>query len=81
MTPYICGPQKLEDENEHQYTLYATINHSGILDGGHYTANIYCDTLNNWYTFNDENVYKASPNSLISETAYVLMYKRTPAQK
>ena len=79
MTKFITGPQKLaEDEREHEYKLYAIINHLGILEGGHYTANIFNDKLNNWYTFNDENVYQTSKNSIISEAAYVLMYKRVP---
>ena len=85
MMPFIVGPQRVETSQESGetdqkgqqiYKLYATINHSGILESGHYTANIFSEHQNKWYTFNDEAVYPTSQNMIVSENAYVLMYKR-----
>ena len=58
MMPFIVGPQRVETSQESGetdqkgqqiYKLYATINHSGILESGHYTANIFSEHQNKWY--------------------------------
>ena len=56
------------------YDCYGVINHSGGVNGGHYTA--YCKANDkNWYLFNDTRVSKVKEDSVISNQAYVLFYK------
>jgi len=60
-----------------KYNLYGIVNHSGNLNGGHYTA--YCKNLldKNWYDFNDSSVsYVNNTNELIDSSAYILFYER-----
>eukprot|EP01035_Chromulina_nebulosa_P017964 gene17964-23594_t len=58
------------------YDLFAVSNHSGSLQGGHYTA--YCCNNDNgkWYEFNDSSVSEVSEDRIVSSLAYVLFYKR-----
>lgn len=41
---------------EHEYLLYAVINHTGSRFSGHYTAVIRSFTENKWYRFDDSHV-------------------------
>jgi ubiquitin carboxyl-terminal hydrolase 4/11/15 len=58
------------------YELYGVVNHYGSMGGGHYTA--FCrNFLNNrWYEFDDSRVSEINPKSAVSESAYVLFYRR-----
>ncbi|KAI2647882.1 Ubiquitin carboxyl-terminal hydrolase 21 [Labeo rohita] len=49
---------------EHEYSLYAVINHSGSRHGGHYTADIRSFTENKWYCFNDSYVRETNERKL-----------------
>lgn len=72
------------DENERPkilYDVFATVNHNGFIDKGHYTANILKG--GSWYTINDEFVSEAVNDNwgnenevLCSDTAYMLFYLR-----
>ena len=67
----------LPDKNQkYIYDLFAVANHVGGLNGGHYFA--YCKNFKDqdWYEFNDSNVYKIFKDMIISPNAYVLFYKR-----
>ena len=66
---YILGNNK-----NYVYDLYGCCNHIGTLDFGHYISNI--NYNNNWYKFDDSNVEKINPSSLISSNAYCLFYKK-----
>ncbi len=60
-----------------KYNLYATVNHSGGLNGGHYVAN--CKNLldQKWYNFNDSTVSYVENNSdIIDASAYILFYEK-----
>lgn len=60
--------------NKYVYDLFAVCNHSGSLDGGHYTAT----TLNPngyWYNFNDSNVVQVAPHQVITSNAYILFFR------
>lgn len=59
-------------KNITNYELYGIINHSGILNGGHYYA--YCKDKDNWYNFNDE--YAEQIKDIQTDDAYMLFYKR-----
>eukprot|EP01091_Cochliopodium_minus_P014352 TRINITY_DN4863_c0_g1_i1.p1 TRINITY_DN4863_c0_g1~~TRINITY_DN4863_c0_g1_i1.p1 ORF type:complete len:1222 (-),score=389.81 TRINITY_DN4863_c0_g1_i1:15-3647(-) len=57
------------------YDLIGTINHSGGLSGGHYTA--YAKNGDNFYNFNDKNFSLVNnPNDIITTSSYVLFYQR-----
>jgi ubiquitin C-terminal hydrolase len=61
------------------YDLFATVNHFGSLDKGHYTANVKKDE--HWYAINDEFVADAGEiciekGVLSSDQAYMLFYSR-----
>lgn len=58
------------------YDLFGVSQHSGSLNGGHYTA--ICKNLldQQWYNFNDSSVYPAALDKIITPEAYVLFYRR-----
>lgn len=58
------------------YDLFATINHNGSLDKGHYIANVLKG--DRWYSINDEFVDNAEDgeNVLSNGNAYMLFYSR-----
>lgn len=73
LSKYIIGYKK----NDHIYDLYAVCNHSGRLQGGHYTS--FVKTQNDkWYHFNDSIVTKINniEKTIISSKAYCLFYKK-----
>jgi ubiquitin C-terminal hydrolase len=74
LTPYIRGP--ISDSAPPIYDLCSVSYHSGTLGGGHYTAG--CRNLENglWYYFNDDSVSPLEPANVVSDLAYVLIYKR-----
>ena len=62
-----------------RYDLYGVINHYGSLSAGHYTAT--CRVVGSqgkeeWYSFNDENVYRLPPQGVVTFNAYILFYVR-----
>ena len=60
------------------YDLYGISNHSGGLQGGHYTSFVKMAN-DSWYHFNDTQVTKLTSNiehSLISPRAYCLFYQK-----
>lgn len=57
-----------------RYKLYAVSNHYGGMGGGHYTAFAKCGE--EWYEFNDSQVYPISEDQIKTSAAYVLFYKR-----
>lgn len=58
------------------YDLYGIINHWGNVSGGHYTATCKNPLNKQWYEFNDADVKPARETQLVSNSAYVLFYKR-----
>ncbi|KAF4089218.1 hypothetical protein AMELA_G00063520 [Ameiurus melas] len=78
-----CGmniPMQLQI-NDIGYELYAVINHSGGVGGGHYNADIKSFEDDEWYRFDDSSVTKdtefCQKNSLChSQLAYLLMYRK-----
>jgi ubiquitin C-terminal hydrolase len=67
------------------YNLYATINHSGGPDGGHYIAYTKNKTNGEWYKYNDDNITAIPKDSivdkLIDSSTYVLCYELIPRLK
>ena len=60
---------------EINYDLYATVNHFGNLQSGHYVSNVYVN--NQWYHCNDSYVGFANEEEILrSQGAYLLFYMR-----
>ncbi|NXK50652.1 UBP50 hydrolase, partial [Chauna torquata] len=57
-----------------EYSLCAVVNHSGFLDGGHYTAFCKHSVTKNWYSFDDSQITKIPNSSVQTEAAYLLFY-------
>ena len=79
-----CFPEdplqiRIPDSNEvsffNNYSLVATINHSGSLNNGYYWAIIKDDTTNPWFPCNDKVVFEIKADDLKNKT-YVLFYVR-----
>jgi ubiquitin C-terminal hydrolase len=72
--------EKYVDNNEYKsykYRLYAISNHTGTLDGGHYTAATLNFKSNKWHKFDDEKASQVHDTaSLKSSMAYLLFYTR-----
>jgi len=72
MSTYVKGP----NASHCVYDLYAVSNHYGSLGGGHYTAYGKNRLNNNWYKFDDSSVSRVDEMRVVSNSAYVLFYKR-----
>ena len=59
-----------------EYSLVATINHSGTLHAGHYWAFIKDIVSNTWSKCNDRSVLKVNYPALNNNTSYVFFYVR-----
>lgn len=72
---YVVGNDRTAKPNNYQ--LYAVSNHSGTMDGGHYTAVCRHFEYNKWFKFDDSEVKLVdSVNSLASPLSYILFYKQ-----
>lgn len=71
---------KVQDESgvDYQYDLYAVVNHSGSLSGGHYYADIKSSTDQQWYEFNDSSVHRIDSlhDNRQSKQACLLFYRK-----
>ncbi|KAI8052074.1 hypothetical protein BDF22DRAFT_689823 [Syncephalis plumigaleata] len=75
LSKWIIGEQTSED-NLPIYDLYGVSNHFGGLGGGHYTAYAKNIATNAWYDFDDSTVTPIAENQIVSQSAYLLFYKR-----
>ena len=67
---YVVGIEK-EDAI---YDLVGISQHYGGLSSGHYTA--LCSNSGKWYEYDDERVSKASNSDVITNSAYMLFYRK-----
>jgi len=74
LSQYIIN--KSDSINAPIYDLYAVSCHSGSCGGGHYTAYALNHETDRWYFFNDSSVRPAKQSDVISQSTYVLFYKR-----
>jgi ubiquitin C-terminal hydrolase len=61
------------NSTKYVYDLYGVSNHMGGPMGGHYTS--YVKTEKGWVHFNDDNLSKMEPETIITPMAYCLFYK------
>jgi len=67
---------RLQENNKSdlKYELFAIINHSGNVGGGHYTANIK-NGNGKWYNYNDTMIKELPVNKIIGNKNYCLIYR------
>ena len=58
-----------------KYDLYATVNHFGSKNGGHYTANIKHPN-GNWYNMNDSKCSKINNDNIINNSVYIAFFQK-----
>ena len=56
------------------YDLFAVSSHEGKISSGHYTA--ICKNKDNWSIFDDMSVYKILTKQVVTESAYLLFYRK-----
>ncbi|KAA0187369.1 Ubiquitin carboxyl-terminal hydrolase 15 [Fasciolopsis buskii] len=61
------------------YDLIAVSNHMGHLGGGHYTAFALNHPTGRWYLFDDTSTREVDESRVVTESAYVLVYRRVPS--
>jgi len=65
----------LSKYNNSRYELYGISNHSGSVNGGHYTSHIK-NKNGKWYHYNDTIVKEVHTNEIFSPKAYCLFYRK-----
>ena len=60
-----------------EFSLVASINHSGSLNAGHYWAFIKDNISKSWFKCDDRSILKVKPSTLNNTTSYVLFYVRS----
>jgi len=76
LSNYIVGYKK----ESYIYDLYGICNHSGSVEGGHYTAFVK-NANDKWYHFNDTHVKEIDDLSeLVTPKAYCLFYRKKTIQ-
>lgn len=74
LSSFMC---KASQDPHPEYSLFATIVHSGFSpESGHYYAYIK-DAMNRWYCCNDSYVTLSTLQEVLSEKAYILFFSRT----
>lgn len=66
-------------EKDVVYKLIATVNHTGVVDSGHYisyVSNSNSDGLNSWFKFDDALVTTVPTSTVLNSNAYMLFYVR-----
>lgn len=58
------------------YKLVATVNHTGVVDSGHYVAYIASPDQSSWFKFDDAMVTKVPSGTVLNSNAYMLFYER-----
>jgi len=72
LSKYLVGKNNGKSYN---YELYGISNHSGSVNGGHYTS--YIKNVNNkWYSYNDTIVKEIPVDEIFSPKAYCLFYRK-----
>ena len=75
-TPNISVPVKDNEVTFHKhYHLIATINHTGSLTRGHYTAFIKIPNSKSWLHCNDAAVLRANENKVNNTSSYIYFYE------
>ena len=71
LSDYVVGYKK----GDNNYKLYAVCNHSGVTQGGHYTANV-LNQNGKWYNYNDTAVKEIKQEQVVTAKAYCLFFRK-----
>ena len=63
------------DKKKYIYELFGICNHSGISEGGHYTA-VIKNANGKWYNYNDTMVNEVSDSEIITSQSYCFFYRK-----
>ena len=63
------------DKKKYIYVLFGICNHSGVSDGGHYTA-IIKNANGKWYDFNDTMINEITEPNIITSHSYCFFYRK-----
>jgi ubiquitin carboxyl-terminal hydrolase 2/21 len=61
------------------YELRAIVDHHGVANGGHYTAQCRHLTKDIWYLYDDEGLQEMPNGPIYGESTYILFWERTAA--
>lgn len=75
LTNHIDFPLKGFNVLNQKYDLYATVNHFGGKNGGHYTANVKHPN-GNWYNMNDSRCSKINSNNIVNNSVYIAFFQK-----
>ena len=70
------NPYSPEPSRSKQYSLFATIDHHGVLGGGHYTSQVANLLDQKWYGYDDDSVYPLE-NPVLGRSTYILCFRST----
>ena len=92
LRPYLADTMNADGANVPKYDLFATVNHRGIMEFGHYYSCVRTDVSTQitnfydyykendatWNLFNDDKVMEISRKELMTyaKDAYLLFYRR-----
>ncbi len=62
------------NKNEYVYDFYATCEHIGNQQGGHYTSNIKVN--DKWYNIDDSDISEIQKNKVINGKTYILFLEK-----
>jgi ubiquitin carboxyl-terminal hydrolase 8 len=74
-TPFLQMTKYTKSGETYNYELYGVINHSGGVQGGHYTCFIK-NPNEKWYHYNDTSVKEVSVGEICTPKAYCLFYRK-----
>jgi ubiquitin C-terminal hydrolase len=70
------NPHSPEPSRSKSYSLFATIDHHGVLGGGHYTAQALNLLDQKWYGYDDDSVYTLEKPTF-GRSTYILAFRST----
>jgi ubiquitin C-terminal hydrolase len=74
MSDYVTDNADIDEK--YKYNLYASVRHSGGLNGGHYYTYAKNHINNNWFLFDDGDVYWVKEEDVLDSNGYILFYER-----
>lgn len=78
LNPDVIDPayESKKYSKEMLYRLVAIVNHSGVVDSGHYVSYVASPDQSTWYKFDDAMVTKVTSSTVLNSNAYMLFYER-----
>lgn len=74
--PLILNLNPFSTKNVGKFKLIGVIQHTGTLNGGHYTSFALDQLQNCWFYFDDANVAQVDEKRIFTKDAYILFYQK-----